>query len=60
MSNQSNDTPEYKAAPAPNALSERRFDSCELFKGRQEVLIEHAGQTYRLRITRQNKLILTK
>ncbi|MCB1441265.1 MAG: hemin uptake protein HemP [Nitratireductor sp.] len=26
----------------------------------QEILIEHAGQEYRLRITRQGKLILTK
>jgi hemin uptake protein HemP len=31
-----------------------------LFHGRQEVLITHQGQTYRLRITRNGKLILTK
>ena len=36
------------------------FHSRELFCGRREVRIEHAGQTYRLRITRRNKLILTK
>jgi len=36
------------------------FHSRELFGGRREVCIEHAGQIYRLRITRQNKLILTK
>jgi hemin uptake protein HemP len=60
MSNQSLDTPAHKAAPALNGLSGCRFDSRELFKSRQEVLIEHAGQVYRLRITRQNKLILTK
>lgn len=32
----------------------------ELLGGRNEVHILHAGQIYRLRITRQNKLILTK
>lgn len=31
-----------------------------LFHRSREVLIEHAGQAYRLRITTQNKLILTK
>jgi len=35
-------------------------DSGVLFKGGREVVIQHDGQTYRLRITRQNKLILTK
>ncbi len=34
--------------------------SRELFCGHREVCIEHAGRQYRLRITRQNKLILTK
>lgn len=32
----------------------------ELFQGRQEIAIEHAGAIYRLRITRQGKLILNK
>jgi hemin uptake protein HemP len=31
-----------------------------LFGGHQAVEIEHAGQRYLLRITRENKLILTK
>lgn len=31
-----------------------------LFRGRRELVIVHAGQSYRLTITRQNKLILTK
>lgn len=34
--------------------------SRELMRGAQELLILHAGQTYRLRLTRQNKLLLTK
>ena len=34
--------------------------TAELFKGDREVLIEHNGETYRLRITRGGKLILNK
>jgi len=37
-----------------------RILSRELFKQAREVLIEHDDQVYRLRITHQNKLILTK
>jgi hemin uptake protein HemP len=32
----------------------------ELFRGKREVVIEHDGARYRLRITRRNKLILQK
>jgi len=32
----------------------------DLFRGRREVVIEFRGETYRLRITRNDKLILTK
>lgn len=35
-------------------------ESSELFKAGKEILIHHAGELYRLRVTRQNKLILTK
>jgi len=35
-------------------------DAAQLLRGAGEVLIRHAGQTYRLRVTRANKLILTK
>lgn len=31
-----------------------------LFKGSQEILINHHGEIYRLRVTRNSKLILTK
>ncbi|OZA30768.1 MAG: hypothetical protein B7X93_01845 [Hydrogenophilales bacterium 17-61-9] len=31
-----------------------------LFQGSQEILIGHNGNTYRLRITKNGKLILTK
>jgi hemin uptake protein HemP len=37
-----------------------RVDSAQLFNGRDEVRLIHRGQEYRLRITRQGKLILTK
>lgn len=38
----------------------KRLASNDLFGDAREILIEHAGQEYRLRITRQGKLILTK
>lgn len=34
--------------------------SHSLFQGARELIIEHNGSTYRLRITRNEKLILTK
>ncbi|GBG03132.1 hypothetical protein AZSI13_24590 [Azospira sp. I13] len=34
--------------------------SRQLFRGNNTVCIEHAGQCYLLRLTRENKLILTK
>lgn len=49
------------ARPGEEAwTSRKRFVSGDLFGDAQEILIEHAGQEYRLRITRQGKLILTK
>lgn len=38
----------------------KRLSSEELIGPAREVLIRHAGFDYRLRITRQGKLILTK
>jgi len=38
----------------------KRIDSSRLLAGSREVVIEHAGQEYRLRLTRNDKLILTK
>lgn len=37
-----------------------RLDSRDLFLGTREITIGHAGDVYRLRLTAQNKLILTK
>jgi hemin uptake protein HemP len=36
------------------------FDSARLLQGGREVLIRHGGECYRLRHTRNDKLILTK
>lgn len=49
-----------KEGLAVKAGERRRFSSAELFSDSKELLIEHGGDEYRLRITRQNKLILTK
>jgi hemin uptake protein HemP len=38
----------------------RTITSEELFRGAQEIAIAHAGSFYRLKITRQGKLILNK
>jgi hemin uptake protein HemP len=46
--------------PAPDpAAPRRRVESLELFQGRRELVIVHAGKEYVLRITRQGGLILT-
>ncbi|MES9831308.1 MAG: hemin uptake protein HemP [Candidatus Thiodiazotropha sp. DIVDIV] len=37
-----------------------RIHSCDLFRNQQRIEIEHRGEIYRLQITRQGKLILTK
>ncbi len=38
----------------------QRIGSVQLLAGGNELVIEHAGQEYRLRLTRNDKLILTK
>ena len=37
-----------------------RLDSRDLFVGTQEIVIRHGRDAYHLRLTAQNKLILTK
>jgi hemin uptake protein HemP len=52
------------AAPDDGAVVEppivRRVESALLFGRGREVIIVHRGQEYRLRITKSDKLILTK
>lgn len=38
----------------------KRWTSQELFAGERELVIVHAGSEYRLRLTSQGKLVLTK
>ena len=37
-----------------------RLDSREIFQSVREIIISHGEESYRLRLTAQNKLILTK
>ena len=46
--------------PPAAAGYQRRLDSAALLSGHDQVEIVHQGETYRLRRTRQGKLILTK
>jgi len=46
--------------PAAELPLVRRVESATLFEGGREVVIVHHGQEYRLRITKSDKLILTK
>lgn len=46
------------AAPARPSLP--RLRSEDLFRQSHELIIEHQGQEYRLRLTRNDKLILNK
>ncbi|WP_347264083.1 hemin uptake protein HemP [Nitrobacter sp.] len=41
-------------------MREGMLDSKELFSDGREVIIAHGAENYRLRLTSQNKLILTK
>lgn len=48
-------------APFPNRpIRPPRVSSRTLLDGGRELVIEHAGQEYHLRLTRNDKLILTK
>ena len=46
--------------PAPTATQLRRVAVSDLLAGEEVVILMHNGQEYRLRVTRANKLILTK
>jgi hemin uptake protein HemP len=47
-------------APREESPEPREIRSEELLDGAREVLIRHGEECYRLRLTRQDKLILTK
>jgi hemin uptake protein HemP len=50
--------PDPRDASRPAAIA-RTLDSRDLLRGESEVRIQHEGREYRLRVTRQRKLILT-
>lgn len=55
-------TPQVPPVPSLQGTTPgiRSVSSEELFQGQRELLIVHAGETYRLRLTRNGKLILNK
>ncbi|WP_339743266.1 hemin uptake protein HemP [uncultured Rubinisphaera sp.] len=59
MSNDKEITPEtLKNTAVPEDKDFISFS--QIAKGKREVLLEHEGQLYRLRLTRNGKLILNK
>jgi hemin uptake protein HemP len=58
----SNTVQNETGAPATRSIGllGNRIDSSELFAGTREIIIAHRDDFYRLRLTAQNKLILTK
>ncbi|MGY3040078.1 hemin uptake protein HemP [Rhodanobacter sp. TND4EL1] len=46
--------------PAVSPVSARRVSSHALLEGERELVIQHQGSEYHLRLTRNDKLILTK
>jgi hemin uptake protein HemP len=52
--------PESQTPEASAPLALPLYESAELFQGARVVNISHAGETYRLLITRNNRLILQK
>ncbi|MET3599050.1 hemin uptake protein HemP [Martelella mangrovi] len=49
-----------KADPQPGGNGAPVHESESLFKGGNEIIIRHNGADYRMKITRQGKLILNK
>lgn len=49
-----------RSSIAPIVASTPEVDSDRLLQGQREVLIRHGNECYRLRHTRNDKLILTK
>lgn len=48
------------SGPRMISVAGHKLDSRDLFIGTREVIIHHGSEMYRLRLTSQNKLILTK
>ena len=57
---QDSQKPEYQTDALATQTSGKVVNSADLFDGQRMLTIEHNESTYLLRITRENKLILTK
>jgi hemin uptake protein HemP len=55
-----NGAPEAKSAGRSIPVVGGRIDSRDIFVGTRELVITHGREHYRLRLTAQKKLILTK
>ena len=51
---------EIEPSRKPPEEAPRQIQSNDIFRGQRLVVIQHAGQEYRLTITRNDKLILQK
>jgi hemin uptake protein HemP len=60
MSRDDQTTPPAQRPPLAAGSRPRRLKVSELLAGEREAILEHDGQDYRLRITANGKLILTK
>lgn len=49
-----------KAIQRSIPVTDNRLNSRDLFAASREIIISHGAEIYRLRLTAQNKLILTK
>lgn len=59
QANNDNDGCTVNQVKTPEMLA-KTIASAELFGNRRDIVIAHAGEEYRLRITSNGKLILTK
>jgi hemin uptake protein HemP len=58
MSDRNDKEPEHRESQDPP--TSQPIPAATLFQGRQQALIEHEGEIYRLVLTRNNKLLLQK
>ena len=52
--------PPHEQTPSQPSSTAPSYDSASLFQGQRVVVIAHAGENYRLLLTRNNRLILQK
>lgn len=60
VENERQDKANAEAGRTPPSADLPQYDTGTLFAGRREIVIHHAGAAYRMKITRQGKLILNK